>query len=276
MKINYSLLVLFCLLVSCSSKNNGDSKSTSSDGKAPSEEKEIKLVKVDPRKIGPAKPSDQIQIEEAINKMEQNKDVPVVGYWVGMFGKNKINIAIADIENGKVIGYSVCAGNFRPLNGTVTTKDDLIYTFDVREPGSDKYDGHFNFVINLQHDALTGTWKPFKEGVVADKQFELVKTAFIYEPANGEYPEASERILEKDDVANMLKEELEIMRNEIYARHGYSFKDKSMRRHFDTTAWYVPMGVDIRANLTDVEVENIYLIYTYENYYEEEYDNYGR
>ena len=40
--------------------------------------------------------------------------------------------------------------------------------------------------------------------------------------------------------------------------------------------WYVPMGVDIREKLTDVEVQNIELIYEYESYYDEEYDDYGR
>ena len=74
----------------------------------------------------------------------------------------------------------------------------------------------------------------------------------------------------------MLEDELEVMRNEIYARHGYSFKDKEMRTRFDSTSWYIPMGVDIREQLTDIEVQNIDLIYRYEEYYAENYDSYGR
>ena len=66
------------------------------------------------------------------------------------------------------------------------------------------------------------------------------------------------------------------MRNEIYARHGYSFKDKAMRQVFDTVSWYMPMGIDIRDDLTDIEVQNIDLIYLYESYQEENYDDYGR
>ena len=56
----------------------------------------------------------------------------------------------------------------------------------------------------------------------------------------------------------------------------YSFNDKDMRARFDSTSWYIPMGVDIREKLTDIEVQNIDLIYRYEEYYAENYDSYGR
>ena len=49
-----------------------------------------------------------------------------------------------------------------------------------------------------------------------------------------------------------------------------------MRQVFDTVSWYMPMGIDIRDDLTDIEVQNIDLIYLYESYQEENYDDYGR
>src|SRR5689334_8526945 len=85
-------------------------------------------VKIDARKIGPAKSSEQIQIEEAIENLDRNKDKPAIGYWVGTFGKNKINIAIASVENGKASGYTVCAGNYRPITGTVSVLNDSLYS----------------------------------------------------------------------------------------------------------------------------------------------------
>ena len=66
------------------------------------------------------------------------------------------------------------------------------------------------------------------------------------------------------------------IRNEIYARHGYSFKNKGWRYEFEGLDWYVPVGIDIRDKLTDVEVANIGLIYEYESYYDDYYDEYGR
>lgn len=267
-------IALSILLFSCAGKRQKEAEALTGDStKAKSE---FKMVKMDARKIGPAKSAEQIQLEDAVAKLVANKDNPVVGYWVGMFGKNKINIAIAEVQDKKALGFTVCAGNYRPIVGTANHIGDSIYTFDMNEPGTDKYDGHFQFKIETSQHKMSGTWSPFKQGVVPPKEFDLKKVAYAYNPEAGTYPESSTRLLEDQDVSNLTKEELEVMRNEIYARHGYSFKDLDMRRYFDTVRWYIPLGVDIREKLTDTEVQNIDLIYRYENYYEEEYDNYGR
>jgi hypothetical protein len=271
---NLLLLLAALCIIACEKKSQPTD--VAADTTAAEAKPVMKVVKLDARKIGGDKSSEQVQIDEAIRKMEENDGDPVVGYWVGAFGHNKINIAIADVENGNALGYTVCAGNFRPITGTVTISEDSVYSFIMNEPGTDQYDGHFIFKIDLQEDAMEGQWSPFKKGAASSKTFTLNKTKFEYNEENGTYPQASSRVLDEEDVANLLKEELEVMRNEIYARHGYSFKDKEMRQTFDTVSWYVPMGIDIRANLTDVEVVNIDLIYEYENYQEENYDDYGR
>ncbi len=67
-----------------------------------------------------------------------------------------------------------------------------------------------------------------------------------------------------------------MIRNEIYARHGYSFRNFKIRRIFDAKDWYIPMSIDIRDQLTEMEAYNIDLLYNYEEYYEEYYDEYGR
>lgn len=266
---NLWIVTVICLLAACGQKKETPVQETAAETPV------MRPVKNDARKIGPEKPTEQTHIEEAIEKLEANAGQPGVGYWVGMFGKNKINIAIAEVKDGKALGYTVCAGNFRPVTGTVTTGEDL-YQLVLDEPGTDQYDGHFIFALNLKTDSLEGTWTPFKKGVVGDKTFALRKVAYTYNPENGMFPESSTRLLEDADVSNLREEELEFMRNEIYARHGYSFKDLQDRRQFDTVSWYVPMGIDIREKLTDIEVQNIDLIYRYEEYYHESYDDYGR
>lgn len=267
-----SFVIAACMAVACAPKKEAPVRQ---DAVAAPEAPVVLAVKKDARKIGPEKPDEQTRIDEAIEKLEANAGQPGIGYWVGMFGKNKINIAIAEIKDGKALGYTVCAGNFRPVSGTVTTGEDT-YQLVLDEPGTDQYDGHFIFAISLSTDSLEGTWTPFKKGIVADKHFTLGKTAYAYNPGNGQYPEASSRLLEEADVYNMKEEELEFMRNEIYARHGYSFKDINDRRQFDNISWYIPMGIDIRDKLTDIEVQNIDLIYRFEEYYHESYDDYGR
>jgi YARHG domain len=269
------LFLATAIMFSCSQKEK-TADAASDTTTVSNAQPEMKTVKIDARTIGPEKSPEQIQIEEAIRKLEKNKDNPVVGYWVGAFGKNKINIAIAEVDKGKALGYTVCAGNFRPITGTVNNANDSIYLFDMKEPGTDQYDGHFEFVIHTKGNRMTGSWSPFKKGAASAKKFEVFKTEYTYSTENGIYPDASTRLLSEEDVNNLMKEDLEVMRNEIYARHGYSFKDKAMRAYFDTTSWYVPMGIDIRDNLTDIEVQNIDLIYTFESYQEENYDDYGR
>ena len=51
---------------------------------------------------------------------------------------------------------------------------------------------------------------------------------------------------------------LRLMRNEIMARHGYSFKSPDLQSYFDKTSWYQPVSQDIK--LSPVEKINVELI----------------
>lgn len=79
------------------------------------------------------------------------------------------------------------------------------------------------------------------------------------------YPQASERYLTSDDVSNLTGWELKIMRNEIFARHGYKFKTEEMRNYFMYEKWYVPRYDNVDDMLSDVEKKNIELIKRYES-----------
>lgn len=265
----FFISILFC----CTQKKNQE---TNVQDSTATEAPVVLAVKKDARKIGPAKSSEQLLIEEAVAKIEANVSDPVVGYWVGLFGKNKINIALAEVNNSQALGYTVCAGNYRPITGKAERKEEGVYHLIMDEPGTDQYDGHFEFTVNVNDQTLQGTWAPFKKNATSAKEYTLKKMKYVYQPGVGDFPDGSTRILSEQDVANMDGGMLEIMRNEIYARHGYSFKDIDDRRYFDAIDWYIPMGIDIRDKLTDVEVQNIDLIYRYEEYYKENYDSYGR
>jgi len=79
------------------------------------------------------------------------------------------------------------------------------------------------------------------------------------------YPQASDRLLTREDVENMDAWELKIMRNEIFARYGYIFKSPEMRDYFKYEKWYVPTYDNVDNMLTDVEKKNIELIKRYES-----------
>jgi hypothetical protein len=78
------------------------------------------------------------------------------------------------------------------------------------------------------------------------------------------YPEASSRILTNSDVTNLTKSELKIMRNEIYARHGYIFKTTDLVDYFKLQSWYKPLYDDVTSSLTLIEQKNIEFILQYE------------
>ena len=52
-------------------------------------------------------------------------------------------------------------------------------------------------------------------------------------------PDSSTRYLTEDDLRGLSDEQLEIARNEIYARHGYQFKQKKMKNYFNNQKCYL-------------------------------------
>ncbi len=77
----------------------------------------------------------------------------------------------------------------------------------------------------------------------------------------GEYPFASQRLLTADELKKYSKAELKIMRNEIYARHGYIFiAGREMDQYFRTQSWYQPKYKDVNKMFSDIERKNIQTI----------------
>ncbi|WP_027418297.1 YARHG domain-containing protein [Crocinitomix catalasitica] len=262
----------------------------------------------------------------------------LIGYWVGYFKmadheyaesinldegyswnrENKINISIDKIVGDEVFGHSVVAGNDRPFKGAMVLLENnngISYIFDVREPGDDKYDGHFTFEIS--NDKLSGKWKAYKKIDIQNRVYTLEKKPYQYDPnvqlvhvkdyvnwekftedievyqVDGETEEwiyrqfstatelmyeinASTTLLKKADVENLKKGDLTIIRNTIYARHGYSFKNRPLRVFFDAQPWYIPVHTDITTDFTDIEIKNIELLMSFEENAAEYYDSFGR
>lgn len=230
---------------------------------------------------------------------------------------NRINITIDSIVENTIYGHSVVAGNSRPFLGELvndgnnyraTLKEPGDNKYDGKfelefVPDYGRIKGFW--IANNPNLA------------VSRRSYDLKKTSFNYNPdqyiidpndveeAEGyadvfaelyssdydeeEGPEseyatidavninASNTELKKEDVENLYKGDLEIIRNTIYARHGYSFKNRKMRYFFDQhVGWYIPMYTDVRDNLTILELKNIELIKRYEEHADKYYDYFGR
>ena len=199
----------------------------------------------------------------------------ILGSYVGPFGDNKITLLITKVSGDAISGRSIVAGNDRPFDGTFTVENGS-YSVSAKEPGDDKDDGVFKFTIaKADPTKVTGTWKS-NDGKRPEKTYTLERKKFEYKANVGTWPQSSQRVLKAADVENLTKGDLEFMRNEIFARHGYCFSKKELRQQFENEDWYVPNTVDIKGYLTDVEKTNIAMIKRYEKYAEEYSDEYGR
>ena len=212
-------------------------------------------------------------VEEEVNAPDSGAKVMLATY-VGSFGKHKITINLDRIIGNTVTGYSIVAGNERAFSGS-WTRVEQGYSVIAKEPGDHKEDGVFTFVYLTKTKSLLGVWQA-NDKQIGSKNFDLPQRKFKYNPKAGTYPQSSTRTLIEKDVENMKNEELRLMRNEIYARHGYSFKLADMREHFDKLDWYMPTAVDITNALTKLEKNNAELIKRYEKYSAEYYDGFGR
>ena len=77
----------------------------------------------------------------------------------------------------------------------------------------------------------------------------------------GQFPESSERLLTNKDVEHQTAWGMKVMMNEIYARHGYVFKDADLRKHFRREKWYKGTEKNLKKiKLTDIEIQNIAFI----------------
>lgn len=70
--------------------------------------------------------------------------------------------------------------------------------------------------------------------------------------------------LTAEEVLAMPKGLRRIVRNSIFARHGYIFKSEDLKAFFSVFPWYNPVSSNVQSKLSAVEKKNIELIKSYE------------
>ena len=94
-------------------------------------------------------------------------------------------------------------------------------------------------------------------------------TEFDY---RGKWPWTSQRLISKPDLQPFSSDELNLMRNEIYARHGWIFRRPDLRNYFESQPWYRPRSDNayysnrqVEAELSPIERRNLQIIVSREN-----------
>jgi hypothetical protein len=221
-----------------------------------------------------------------------------------------INISLDEIDGTTVKGHTVLAGKVRFFTCTMVNKGAGYY-FTFKGGANEKTTGVYKFSIARGDSLLKGSWNPHSNKIPTH-DFELTKKLFKYNPdvklVAGRYVDykktkvvtekidtdtytnekyatttndidkynASAELLTKDQIANLKKADLLILRNSIFARHGYIFKKEPLDLYFSQQPWYVPVNTDVIAELTDTEKKNINLLMRYEKNAQEYYDSFGR
>lgn len=138
-----------------------------------------------------------------------------------------------------------------------------------------------NFMLDEDTTDLID-WNTSKEIKNSYKNEETGKTETYTDSQNRIGTEAIFKIngskdeLTEKELKNLRKLDLEIIKNAIYARHGYSFKKQTFRSFFEQTDWYIPVSNDVESDLTPLEKSNIAMLTRFIQYAEDKYDSFGR
>lgn len=138
-----------------------------------------------------------------------------------------------------------------------------------------------NFMLDPENTDLVD-WTTSKEVKNSYKDEETGNTETYSSSLNRSGTEAifqingSKQSLTEKELKNLRKLDLEIIKNAIYARHGYSFKKQTFRSFFEQTDWYIPVSNDVEEELTPMEKSNIAMLTRFIAYAEDKYDSFGR
>lgn len=66
----------------------------------------------------------------------------------------------------------------------------------------------------------------------------------------------TQHVLTEAEIAGIDKRNLKMLRNEIFARHGYIFKNRQLNDYFLSKTWYHPVSEDVSSKLSNIEKKN--------------------
>ncbi len=228
----------------------------------------------------------------------------------------RLSLKINRITEDSVYGQSIVNGNQRPFRGTFNENSKLFVLdepgndktdgrFEVKLK-SDSLTGKWTAFNKSAVKAPKKTLKLIKKEFVYNPNFMIDEDSNLIDWSNPkEFKEkytdeetgktetyttsknriasdavfkinASKQKLTEKDLKNLRKLDLEIIKNSVFARHGYSFKKETYRFFFEQTDWYIPVSNNVDADLSPLEKENVALLNRFTKYAEDKYDSFGR
>lgn len=157
-------------------------------------------------------------------------------------------LLVSFTEDGKIENSKHIGGSWGDMEGETDSRISLINDslLEVRDHDIENDDNG---------NTVKDTIDDYSYYVINSQGFH---SASMSEPSKGRlYPQASVRVLTVPELKKMDKDELDIMRNEIFADHGYVFKTKKWKSYFESQSWYRPRFDDVTNKLSVVERINV-------------------
>lgn len=108
----------------------------------------------------------------------------------------------------------------------------------------------YDFFENTLHELLINTYRVNKNGkfiIVQNKEHNDIRI----------FPEISLYQFTEKALIDFSSSDLRLMRNEIFASHGYIFKSKGLKKYFKNKTWYISKQRDVSDLLSDMEKDNL-------------------
>ncbi|MFP3596591.1 YARHG domain-containing protein [Chryseobacterium sp. SIMBA_029] len=232
------------------------------------------------------------------------------------YSTKKISLKINKITKDSVYGQSIVGGSQRPFRGIFNEgsnsfildepgNDKTDGRFEVKL-NNDSLTGNWNAFNKSAVKSPLKTLKLIKKEFVYNPNFMLDENSDLvdwtnpksvtekytdeetgktetYKASKNRFASdaifkinASKQKLTEKELKNLRKLDLEIIKNAVFARHGYSFKKETYRNFFERTDWYIPVSNNVDKDLTPMEKENVVLLNRFIQYAQDKYDSFGR
>ncbi len=171
----------------------------------------------------------------------------------------------SDSLTGKWIAFNKSAVKIPSKNLKLIKKEFVYNPNFMLDENSDLIDWEnprdFKEKYTDEENGKTETYTASKNRIASDAVFKI---------------NASKQKLTEKELKNLRKLDMEIIKNSVFARHGYSFKKQTYRNFFEQTDWYIPVSNNVDSELSPMEKENVALLNRFIKYAEDKYDSFGR
>ena len=175
--------------------------------------------------------------------------------------RKNIERLLAEKEKGRKTAVSIGdMGNFQ----TVLLTEDKLVNLNIlelrimREEFYARRGKKFDAPGIRDYFAWRDWYKPIKNQKLVKLNATEQKNVDLLAAYEAKIREKLARELITDDTLGaMFAEDLRVLRNEVYARHGRVFKDKELQKYFETQAWYKANPDFKDDQLNEIEIKNL-------------------